>query len=148
MEPKQAAADIAIAIRQYTKLYNRPSVVLVGLSFGGDVVPFIYEKLPADVKGKVKLMVLLSPAKTTDFEVHLSDMAGLGNDNYPNDVIGAVKKIADRPILCVYGDEEVSVFPADFHQHNVSFEKVSGTHHYTDDGGVTALILKHLSFAE
>ncbi|TAK40430.1 MAG: hypothetical protein EPO28_10125 [Saprospiraceae bacterium] len=145
VQPEKAAADFSKVLEEYMNKWNRHSAVLIGLSFGGDVMPFIYNHLPDDVKQKIKLVVLLSPSKTTDFEVHYADMIGIGGDKYPHNVIEAVGKIGSTPVLCVYGDQETSVFPAGFGQANVQFGVVKGTHYYTDIEGVSHLVWKQLS---
>lgn len=141
VQPEKAAQDLAPVMREYLQKWNRKSILFVGFSFGADVVPFIYSYLPTDLREKIKLVVLMSPAKTTDFQVHYIDMMGMGPDNYANDVVKAMDAIRKVPVLCIYGDEEKPIFPPDFSHPNIKVETVNGSHHYKDGDGVSQLII-------
>lgn len=138
--PEKAARELAPVIREYLKKWNRKSILFSGFSFGADVAPFIYAYLPEDLKEKIKLVVLMSPAKTTDFQVHYIDMMGMGTDSYSNDVMKAMDAINRVPVLCIYGDEEKPIFPQGFNHPNIKVETVNGSHHFKDGDGVSKLI--------
>jgi type IV secretory pathway VirJ component len=64
--PQDAAADLAALIDHYAAAWDRPKVVLVGYSFGGDCLPLIVEQLPAEERARVRLVALISPADRAD----------------------------------------------------------------------------------
>lgn len=72
--PKETADKIS-AYLSY-KLQNRKNqkIILLGYSFGADVMPFIVNRLPEDLREKIASVVLLDPSKTADFEVSLQGM--------------------------------------------------------------------------
>ncbi|WP_291909886.1 AcvB/VirJ family lysyl-phosphatidylglycerol hydrolase [Chitinophaga sp. CB10] len=103
--PVQAATDVANLIRFYQAQWNNhQGIILIGYSLGADVMPFIYTHLPATMAEEVKQVVLLSPSRFTDLEVHLSDMLGKGG-NKGMSVPAEINKIS-RPLLLVFGEEE------------------------------------------
>ncbi len=44
-------------------------MVLIGFSFGADVLPFLINRLPPEVRADVSLVTLLAPERATAFEV-------------------------------------------------------------------------------
>ncbi|WP_073082955.1 AcvB/VirJ family lysyl-phosphatidylglycerol hydrolase [Chitinophaga jiangningensis] len=103
--PVQAATDVANLIRYYQAQWNtHQGIILIGYSLGADVMPFIYTHLPAAMVAEVQHVVLLSPSRFTDMEVHLSDMLGKGG-NKGMSVPAEINKIS-RPLLLVFGEEE------------------------------------------
>ncbi|HEY0272259.1 MAG TPA: AcvB/VirJ family lysyl-phosphatidylglycerol hydrolase, partial [Chitinophaga sp.] len=73
---EEASAAVAALITHYQQAWDRQPVILVGYSFGADVMPFIYSHLPAALQANVKQLVLLSPSASTDLQVHVADMIG------------------------------------------------------------------------
>ena len=59
--PEQIAADLGLIIDHYREAWQRPDVVLVGYSFGADVLPFAYNRLPADDAGERRPHRLAGP---------------------------------------------------------------------------------------
>jgi len=47
------AADLERIIRSYSAAWKRPKVLLIGFSFGADALPFLYTRLPIDVRNQV-----------------------------------------------------------------------------------------------
>lgn len=126
--PEQTANDLKLLIRRYSSLWKSKKIVLCGYSFGADVTPFIYNRLPADIKNKVEALVLLSPFLSTDFVVNLYDS---DSDDKPYKVKSELEKIM-IPVYCFYGKEEDPKSLDDFKQHNFSIKLVPGDHHYQD----------------
>ncbi|HSN50364.1 MAG TPA: AcvB/VirJ family lysyl-phosphatidylglycerol hydrolase, partial [Bacteroidales bacterium] len=77
--PGETATDVALALSYYAKEWHRNKFVLIGYSLGAEIVPFIFNRLPEEMKRKIQSTVLLSPDVTTDFEIHFSNMMGIGN---------------------------------------------------------------------
>jgi type IV secretory pathway VirJ component len=104
--PDEASKDLSRLIDHYLPLWKKEKVILIGYSFGAEVVPFMYNRLPAAQKAKVSLMALLAPSPHADFRFHVVDWIG-GNgsgDRYP--VVPEIAKIAGPKILCFYGSGE------------------------------------------
>jgi type IV secretory pathway VirJ component len=141
--PDQLADDIAPVIRQYCKNWDNREIVLVGFSFGAEVMPFLYNRLPEDLKNKVKQIVLITPAGTSDFTIHLSDMMG-ADHSYAYNVVKEVENIKLSKVLVIFGEKEDSTFPEKHKQDNFRMAFVKGSHHFTDAKSVMEIILKEL----
>jgi len=72
-KPDQVARDLERVLRVYLPLWHKEKVVLIGYSFGADVMPFLVTRLPPDLAAKVSLTVLMGPTGTADFHFHPSE---------------------------------------------------------------------------
>jgi type IV secretory pathway VirJ component len=128
-DPEQAAADILLLINHYSRLYKTNRIYLCGYSFGADVVPFIYNRLPKAVKRKVVALELLSPFATSDFMIHTTDLLNLSADNKPYKVAEELSMIK-IPVYCFYGQQEDPKALAVVKRRNFVLRHVAGDHHY------------------
>jgi type IV secretory pathway VirJ component len=62
--PVVAASDLARIMRYYQQRWHQQKVVLIGFSFGADVLPFLVSRLPAELAADVSLLSLLSPERS------------------------------------------------------------------------------------
>ncbi|GAC1425156.1 MAG: hypothetical protein NVS9B7_06200 [Flavisolibacter sp.] len=137
-QPLQAATDISHAIIQIIKPWNIKSIVLIGYSFGADVVPFIQNSFPPTVSVLLQQTILMSPSKKTDFEVHVLGMMGLASNKGKN-VAEEINKMT-KPVTLIFGNDE-NDFPLQGHpSQNIHIIKLLGGHHY--DGNVEEVIRK------
>ena len=128
--PEETAIDIAKALNFYSKEWGRDKFVLIGYSLGAEIVPFIINRLPDDMKLRVKSAVLLSPATTTDFEIHISNMLGMGNRNNTYNTINEIVKMQNFQTLIIFGEGEKTQIPELLAGKTISIKKIPGDHHY------------------
>jgi type IV secretory pathway VirJ component len=103
--PEQTAADVQALIDHYGKEWNRTKVILIGYSFGADVMPFVYNRLTTATQSNVVHQVLLSPSATTDFEVHVSEMLGYRRNNGKS-VLDEINKSIHCNFLFLFGEAD------------------------------------------
>jgi len=101
--PDVVARDVEAVLRHYLAAWEQERVVLAGLSRGADLLPFVVRRLPADLRRRVELLALFSPAKTTNFRFHWSDL--FGPHGHPGDVplLPELQALEGMPVLCVSG---------------------------------------------
>lgn len=133
--PGQTAADISSYINN--KLKGRPSqqIILIGYSFGADVMPFIVNRLDSNLCGKLKSVILLSPSGSTDFEIHWSDLLG-GSRKRSSDVIAEINKMKVSRLVTIFGSNETDFPVSDIKVSHYYNYRLAGGHHYagnTDD---------------
>ena len=130
--PEAAAADLARIIRRFGQAWRRPRVLLVGYSFGADVLPFLYTRLPEDVRGSVRTLSLMGLSDTASFEFHLSDWipgsGGAGRATAPE-----VRRITGAQVLCLYGAEEDDSPCPKLAGPTVKAVALGGGHHFGGD---------------
>ena len=74
--PEQAATDINDYLLKKIAGRKNQQVVLIGYSFGADVLPFIVNRLSKSIYENVIASFLMAPSGSTDFEIHWSDIFG------------------------------------------------------------------------
>ncbi len=127
--PDAAAADLARVIRHYASAWSADSVVLVGYSRGAGVLPFLVNRLPADLRARVRLVALLGAEHTAGFTFHLTDVftSGAGKDAQP--VMPEIQKLGGIPLLCFYGEEERDTLCPELAPPSIVV-KLPGGHHF------------------
>jgi type IV secretory pathway VirJ component len=128
--PEETAADMARMLNYYSKVWKKERFILIGYSLGAEIVPFIVNSLPEEMRSKVVSAVLLSPDTNTDFEIHISNMLGMGNHQNTYNVIEEIIKMQALPTLIIFGDGEKSKVPGLLAGTTIKIVMVPGDHHY------------------
>ena len=139
--PEAAGADLQRIARHYLGAWGRQQLLLVGYSLGADVLPFMASRLPPDLLGRVRLVVLLGPSRMTSFEFHLTDwLGGSGGGDRP--VLPEVAKLRGRPLLCLYGQEEKDSLCTEIGSLGKAVA-LQGSHHFGGDYAALADRILH-----
>jgi type IV secretory pathway VirJ component len=101
--PDEAARDVAAVVSHYSAVWHRTRVVLIGYSFGADVLPFVVNRLPADTVARVAGIALVEPSATATFEIHVSNW--LPGVQTPGLDLGPELARLRPPLLCLHGDD-------------------------------------------
>jgi type IV secretory pathway VirJ component len=141
--PDQFVKDIVPVLYKYLKEWNKKEIVMIGYSFGAETMPFLITRLPNDLKEKVKLIILITPSKTSDFEIHINDMLML-DGKYDYDVVAEIGKISVPQIFCFFGTNEATIFPTSHQQKNLKVFLVKGGHGFSDSKAVITQVLDEL----
>jgi type IV secretory pathway VirJ component len=103
--PEQVAADLDRVIRAYQAKWGIHSVVLVGYSFGADVLPFAVNRLAPDVRASVVQVSLLGLAPTALFEFHVGSWLS-GDDGGGVPVASELARMDKKRVQCIFGATE------------------------------------------
>ena len=108
--PEETARDVARLMRHYLAVWNKQRVLLVGYSFGADVLPFVVNRLPADLRARVASVSVLGIDSNASFEVSVADWVGSDDGGPPT--LPELAALGHMPVLCIYGEgEEDSICP-------------------------------------
>jgi len=130
--PEQAAADMSATMTYYRQHWGTKSFVLAGYSFGADILPAVYNRLPAQDKDSVELLVLLALANTADFEIHVSGWLGQSGGEQP--LAPELAQIPKTKILCIYGKDEIAETACTSLKNSAAtILELSGGHHFDKD---------------
>ena len=142
--PETASADLQFLMETYLTTWNKSRVLLVGYSRGADVLPAMVSRLPQELRAKIRLLALLGPSTTVEFEFHVTDWMHDSKSGYP--VRPEIDKLHGMKLLCLYGEDDKStVCPALVNTPAIDVVMLKGAHHF--DGGYASLgrmILDHL----
>jgi type IV secretory pathway VirJ component len=142
--PEDAARDVAKVLRYYLAKEGKRQVVLIGYSFGADVIPFIVSRMPEDLRRRVALIALLGPSAKADFRFRPQNWLGVsGADALP--VKPEVEKLRGMKILCFGGQKDEGSICDDLPPGLVTAIDLKGGHRIGGDfGGIAEEILKTL----
>ena len=127
-DPDEAARDLEQILDQHLGTWQKERAILIGYSFGADVLPFIVSRLSQEAREKVGAIVLLGPALSVDFKFHLSYWFLGSRGKYPMSVGEAVLKLDRSRILCVHGEEEKHSLCRDADSDGMKVASISGGH--------------------
>jgi type IV secretory pathway VirJ component len=150
--PQQAANDVARVIHHYLTAWNKARVLLVGYSFGADALPFIVNRLPADLKERVASVSLLGISANASFEIRVADWIGADSQGAPTRpelaaLVSAFKDPSNTKgarVLCLYGEGDKDTICPDL-AGGVTREPIGKGHHFS--GEYAAIADKILAFA-
>lgn len=104
--PEGTAADAEQVLRTYLERWNRSEIVLVGYSRGAEMMPFVANGLPEDLRDRVRLIALLGPTDHASFHFHTIDLVKDVHRATDLPVLPEVERLGWTRVLCVYGDDE------------------------------------------
>jgi type IV secretory pathway VirJ component len=104
--PEESANDVSRLVRSYLAPLHRDRIVLVGYSRGADIMPFIANRMPDDLKSRIELIALLGPAPRAGFEFHWRDLLFDTPRATDLPVLPELERLRGTPMLCIYGDDE------------------------------------------
>jgi type IV secretory pathway VirJ component len=102
--PDGAAADLARVVGHYVSQWGVHHVILVGYSFGADVLPFLVNRLPPALLAYVRSVALLGPSETAEFEFRLTEWVGRSASS-PYRTVPEMERL-NVPLLCIRGGDE------------------------------------------
>jgi type IV secretory pathway VirJ component len=103
--PEKTAADVARILRHYLAAWKKDQIILVGYSFGADVLPPVANRLPPDLLERVHLIALLAASPTATFEIHVGGWLGI-DDDQGLPVLAEARKLHGKRLLCIYGKSD------------------------------------------
>ena len=130
--PEQTAGVITSFLEKKFANRTNQQLVLVGYSFGADVIPFIVNKLPVSMKNKLLCVVLLSPSTSTDFEIHWSDLLGMDKKR-SMDVVAEINRMGSCKTVTIFGADGNDFQVKSVKLVHYSNEILNGGHHYENN---------------
>jgi type IV secretory pathway VirJ component len=139
--PAQAGMDLEQVLQHYLTAWNKERALLIGYSFGADVLPFMVNQLTPELRERVELVAFLGLSENASFEFHLSNWIGEDSAQGALPVPPEVQKLTSVKRLCIYGEEEDHSACPGLANAGVLVIKMAGDHHFDDD---YQGIVKHL----
>ncbi|RKE80287.1 AcvB/VirJ family lysyl-phosphatidylglycerol hydrolase [Rhizobium sp. AG855] len=138
--PEQTSADLATIMRTYQKRWKVRHVLLVGYSFGADVLPAAYNGLSDKLKDRIPQLSLLALSHQVDYEISVSGWLGANDGKGAGDPLTDIKRIDPTKVQCFYGADEEDDACRDLAGTSVETIQLDGGHHF--DGDYPALAKK------
>ncbi|THK39820.1 virulence factor family protein [Ensifer sp. MPMI2T] len=130
-QPQATADDLARIITYYRKRWNVRNVLLIGYSFGADILPRTYNLLPPADRARVRQLTLMALSHHADYKI--SVLGWLGAEGEGGDPVDDVKAIDPSLVQCIYGTEEDDDACPALKSSGVDAVAIEGGHHFDED---------------
>lgn len=142
--PDNTTETIKSILNEYMEQWHKDSFILVGYSFGADVMPFIVNRISDSLLKHCAGIALFSPGTSTDFKIRISQMLG-NRHQWQYNVVKEIQKMKPVQTLFFFGDKEHD-FPYEIiSRDNWKLIYLKGGHHYEKEkADVAKIILKKL----
>ena len=128
-DPIAAAEDLERIIAHYSAAWGKKRIVLVGYSFGADVLPFLWSNLSTASRAKVSHMALLAMSADASFEITVGGWVGV--EPSEAEATGpAVKLVSGTHVFCVQAGEDTDDPCPTL---DIDALKLPGDHHFDRD---------------
>ncbi|PWT94036.1 MAG: hypothetical protein C5B54_00705 [Acidobacteria bacterium] len=137
--PEESARDLNRIITTYLPAWNKKKVLLIGYSYGADLVPFMVRHLPKDTQPLVAGVALIGPSVKTEFEFNVSQLQKENGPPKGEPLLPLLKHIPNTPVYCIGGMKETDslchkIEVTKRELPNVSVEMVPGNHIFKNEG--------------
>ncbi len=128
--PEQTSHDLARVLKTYSARWHTRQIALVGYSFGADVMPFAYNRLPAALRAKVSFVSLLGFAPDADFQIRVTGWLGMPASDKALPVSPELAKMPPAIVQCVYGEREPDSLCPSLAGKGIELVRTPGDHHF------------------
>lgn len=129
--PAEVSRDLARILNHFRTRWQVERVLLVGYSFGADILPFAVDGLPSELKRSIVQVSLLGLAASAPFEISVGGWLGRAGNGRP--VLPVLKSLDLRRVQCLYGEEEEDSLCPSPELEGIERIRTSGGHHFDGD---------------
>ncbi len=104
--PEGAADDFARILAHYLAAWKKEKVIVIGYSYGADVLPFILNRQSRQIESHVELVALLAPTGVVDFKFHIAQWFFRYMPKKARPVLPELEKLKNLRILTFCGDQD------------------------------------------
>jgi type IV secretory pathway VirJ component len=134
--PAEAGSDLDRVLRHYLTAWKKQRALLVGYSFGANVLPFVTAELPEATRARVRSVDLIAPAKHAEFTIRVADWIP-GSIPAGRPTLPAIAALGSLPVACLYGtDEADSPCPQLQGVAARAVQRLPGGHHFNGDAAL------------
>jgi type IV secretory pathway VirJ component len=134
--PDETARDVARLLRHYLAAWNMQRVLLIGYSFGADVLPFVVNRLPPELRAHIASVNLLGIDAHASFEISIADW--VGSDAAGPSTRAALNELGALPVLCIYGEGESDSICPQLPPGTIVRAQIGRGHHFSGDYAMLA----------
>lgn len=130
--PDESAADLARIMRGYRQKWNASRIALIGFSFGANILPALYNRLPEQERKFVSQISLLGFSPQADFEVTVGGwLGGFSPDAEPT--LPEIARVPPGLVQCFYGEEDDTAACGKLEGSGIEIIRTTGGHHFDGD---------------
>jgi type IV secretory pathway VirJ component len=131
--PEEVARDL-VSILEVETAHGGPAqkAILIGYSFGADILPFVYNRLPDKWRERVVQVSLLGLGSRAPFEFHMSGWLEQ-TDESALPVLPEIVRMDLSKLQCFYGEEEDDIVCDKPELEKAEVIRTTGSHHFDGD---------------
>ncbi|HEY3812503.1 MAG TPA: AcvB/VirJ family lysyl-phosphatidylglycerol hydrolase [Caulobacteraceae bacterium] len=99
-----AAHDLARVIDRYTAVWGPRRVVLVGYSYGANVLPVLARRLPPAQRSRLSLIAMIAPVGRAELVIRPWTLMDVIDDPAAYSDRSELEKLGGVPALCIWGE--------------------------------------------
>ena len=134
--PDGTVRDVLRIVEHYGQQWRAQDLWLVGYSFGADVLPVVLNRLPADVRVRVRGLTLIAPSSYATFEIKLRAWFGGSTPGLPT--VPELARLRGLPIVCLYGEADADAVCPSLPAGLATVRRLPGGHHFGGDYAAVA----------
>lgn len=129
-------------IDAYAPRFGAEKLILIGYSFGANVLPATYLELRPEYRSRVVMLSLIAPSTKADFEIAVTGWLGVDGEGKAGITADHVRAGDPSRVQCIYGLAEKESACHALRGSTVSVLGLKGGHHFDGDyRALTARIL-------
>lgn len=132
-DPQATADDLAKVMSYYRKHWNVRNVLLIGYSFGADILPRTFNLLPAGERAHVRQVTLMALSHVVDYKISVLGWLGASGEGQGGDPLDDIKRIDPSLVQCIYGTDEEDDACPELKGTGVDVIGIDGGHHFDED---------------
>jgi type IV secretory pathway VirJ component len=134
--PEGTARDIERIADHYAAAWHADRVLLIGYSFGADVLPVVVNRLRHDLRVRIAGLTLIAPSPVANFEFHLTGWLGVAHPGLAT--LPEVERLRGLPMVCIYGAGDEDALCPSLPAGLARVEQLEGGHHFGGDFAAVA----------
>jgi type IV secretory pathway VirJ component len=138
-DPEQIERLVAEAMRRALSIPNVNRVVLIGDSFGADMLPIALARLPAGLRSRIELVGLVVPGETVYYRVSPGEVLNLSSPDAK--AMPTAAKLDWIPVVCISGRKETDSLCPHMKMPNVRRVVLPGGHYLDFDADAVHRVL-------
>lgn len=137
---RSAAEIVRTAVARALAVPGTRRVLLIGQSFGANIVLAGAAALPPELKAHVPLVALVVPVDTMQFR---ATPGGIVGETAQGPALPFARRLTGEPVLCLHGETEEDSLCSQWQQVNVRGIALPGDHYLQHDDALVAATLLH-----
>lgn len=129
---QETADDLARIIDHYRKKWGVGHVLLIGYSFGADILPNSYTLMPQADRDAVAQMTLLALSHERDYEIKMSGWLGVSSGS-TDDPVKDLAQVPPGIVQCIFGTDDDEDACHGLTGHGYEMIGIAGGHHFDED---------------
>ncbi|WP_083222510.1 virulence factor family protein [Ensifer sp. LC163] len=132
-DPQATADDLAKVMDYYRKRWNVRNVLLIGYSFGADILPRTFNLLSPGERAHVRQVTLMALSHQVDYKISVLGWLGAAGQGDGGDPLDDIKRIDPSLVQCIHGTEEEGDACPDLKGTGVDVVAIEGGHHFDEN---------------